>query len=68
MLQETNKNIQIYGITGSHLHKNIQDPEVAISGYSFIRKDRAKGFGGGWAATFERILTGKGDQIWRNHR
>ena len=47
MLQETNKNIQIYGITESHLHKNIQDPEVAISGYSFIRKDRAKGFGGG---------------------
>ena len=47
MLQEANKNIQIYGITESHLHKNIQDPEVAISGYSFIRKDRAKGFGGG---------------------
>ena len=47
MLQETNKNIQIYGITESHLHKNIQDPKVAISGYSFTRKDRAKSFGGG---------------------
>ena len=47
MLQETNKNIQIYGITESHLHKNMQDPKVAISGYSFTRKDRAKSFGGG---------------------
>ena len=45
MLQETSKNIQIYGTTELHVHKNVQDPEVAISGYSFVRKDRAKGFG-----------------------
>ena len=43
MLQEASKNIQ--KTTELHLHKNIQNPEVAISGYSFVRKDRAKGFG-----------------------
>ena len=43
MLQETSKNIQ--KITELHLYKNIQDPEVAIIGYSFVRKDQAKGFG-----------------------
>ncbi|CAB4046261.1 Hypothetical predicted protein, partial [Paramuricea clavata] len=47
MLQETSKRIHIFGITESHLNKNIQDSEVAISGYNFIRKDRKNGCGGG---------------------
>ena len=46
MLQETSKNIHIYGITETHLNKSIQDTEVTISGYSFVRKHRATGAGG----------------------
>ena len=47
LLQETKHKIEILGVTEAHLHKNIMDEEIKIEGYTFVRKDRKSGLGGG---------------------
>ena len=40
LMEETNKEIQILGVTEIHLNNNISDEELLISGYRVERKDR----------------------------
>ena len=47
LLQETKHKIDILGVTKTHLHKNIMGEEITIEGYTFVRKDRKFGLGGG---------------------
>ena len=47
LFQETKHNIDIFGVTETHLHKDIRDEEVKIEGYTFVRNDRKNGSGGG---------------------
>ena len=47
MLHETKRKIDILGLTETHLHHDIFDEEIAIDGYTFIRKDRKSSPGGG---------------------
>ena len=47
MFQETNKSIHVYGLSETHLTKDIGHEEITVNGYSFIRKDRTNGNGGG---------------------
>ena len=49
LMDETRKEIQIFGVTETHLNGDIADEEVSIPGYRLERKDRAKGSGGGVA-------------------
>ena len=47
LLQETKHKIDIFGVTETHLHKNIMDEEIKIEGYTFVRKDRISDLEGG---------------------
>ncbi|XP_065071070.1 uncharacterized protein LOC135695815 [Rhopilema esculentum] len=47
LLQETKHNIDFFGVTETHLHKDIRDEESKIEGYEFLRNDRKNGSGGG---------------------
>lgn len=47
LLQETKQNIDISGVTETHLHKDIRDEEIKIEGHMFVRNDRKNGSGGG---------------------
>ena len=49
LMDETRKEIQIFGVTETHLNGDIADEEVSIPGYRLERKNRAKGSGGGVA-------------------
>ena len=49
LMEETNKEIQILGVTETHLNNNISDEELLISGYRVERKDRENGPCGGTA-------------------
>ena len=46
LLLETKNYIDIFGITETHLRKNICDGEIGIEGYTFIRNDRGNDLGG----------------------
>ena len=41
------KKPMIIGLTESWCHKDIEDNKIAIDGYTFFRKDRLVGIGGG---------------------
>ena len=47
MFQEINKSIHVYGLSETHLTKDIGHEEITINGYSFIRKDHTNGNGRG---------------------
>ena len=47
LLMETKRNIDILGITETHLHENIKVEEVEVGGYSFVGNDRETGHNGG---------------------
>ena len=48
-MDETRKEIHIFGVTETHLNGDIADEKVSIPGYKLERTDRAKGLGGGVA-------------------
>ena len=50
MLQETLKDIHIFGITETHLNGSINDQEIHIAGYDIVRNDCKRGSGGGICA------------------
>ena len=47
LLRETKQNIDILGLSETHLNATIKDPVIEIEGYTFVREDRANGRGGG---------------------
>lgn len=47
LLRETEQNIDILGLSETHLNGKIQDPVVEIDSYTFVREDRVTGLGGG---------------------
>ena len=49
LMEETHKEIQILGVTETHLNNNISDDELLISGYRVERKDRENDPCGGTA-------------------
>ena len=51
-MEETHKEIQILGVTETHLNNNISDEELLISGYRVECKDRENGPCGGTAVYF----------------
>ena len=48
-MEETHKEIEILGVTETHLNNNISDEELLISGYRVECKDRENGPCGGTA-------------------
>ena len=49
MMQETKRNIHIFGISETHLSSDIPNDQIHLDQYSIIRKDRSTGLGGGVA-------------------
>ena len=47
LLKETSGKIDILGISETHLNSDIVQGEITVDGYTFIRKDRKTGPGGG---------------------
>ena len=47
LLRETKQNIDILGLSETHLNATIKDPVIEIEGYTFVREDRENGRGGG---------------------
>ena len=47
LFTETLKNIHILGVTETHLNSVIDSSLLSVDGYTFIRKDRTSGAGGG---------------------
>ena len=47
LFRETKHNIDIFGVTETHLRKDIRDEEIKIEGYTFVRNDRKNASGGG---------------------
>ena len=43
------KQAHVIGISETHINRNIRDSEIDIAGFDLLRKDRAKGAGGGVA-------------------
>ena len=39
--------IDILGLSETHLNKSIKDPVIEMDGYTYVREDRANGRGGG---------------------
>ena len=52
MMKKTINKSDILGITETHLHEGILDKELEVDGYTFIRKDRKNGEGGGIGCSF----------------
>ena len=47
MMKETKNRFDVFGVTETHLREGILDEELKVDGYTFIRKDRINGAGGG---------------------
>ena len=47
LLKETDRAIDIFAITETHLSRDIKDGELNLDNYTFVRKDREIGIGGG---------------------
>ena len=54
LLEDTNKNIHIFGISETHLNNNMSSSQLSIDGYDFIRKDRISGGTGGGVGCYIR--------------
>lgn len=57
LLQETLKDIHIFGITESHLNESIEDKELHIAGYDIVRNDGKQGSGSGVCAYIRNDLS-----------
>ena len=47
LLTGTRRNIHVYGLTETHLHRSVLDDELYVDGYTLERADRSKGHYGG---------------------
>ena len=47
LLKETDRAIDIFAITETHLSRDIKDGELNLDNYTFVRKDHETGIGGG---------------------
>ena len=47
LLKETDRAIDIFAITETHLSRDIKDRELTLDNYTFVKKDRETGIGGG---------------------
>ena len=47
LLKETDRTIDIFAITETHLSRDIKDGELNLDNYTFVRKDHETGIGGG---------------------
>jgi hypothetical protein len=56
----------IFGISETHLRKDIPDEWINIDGYSFVRRDRDTGLGGGVLIYFKTNLTAYLAPRWDN--
>ena len=47
MLEETNKNVYIFGITETHANKDLNNDQLCVNGHTLVRRHRESGHGGG---------------------